>query len=122
MRRALLALLVFVSSASAEPAPVRVGAIFGLTGFANVWSSQARRGIEMARDEINQDGGINGRPLEVIFEDSGTTAKGGVAAFNKLVRIDKVDALVGDIISFVTLPLVPLAQAYKIVLITPRIS
>jgi branched-chain amino acid transport system substrate-binding protein len=121
MRRALLVLLVFVSSASAEPAPVRVGAIFGLTGFANVWSSQARRGIEMARDEINQDGGINGRPLEVIFEDSGTTAKGGVAAFNKLVRIDKVDALVGDIISFVTLPLVPLAQANKIVLITPSI-
>ena len=121
--RTFLACLFIVASAAAEANahPVRVGAVFGFTGFANVWSAQARRGIEMARDEINEGGGINGRPLEVIFEDSGTTAKGGVAAFNKLVRVDKVDAVVGDIISFVTLPLVPLAQANKLVLVTPSI-
>ena len=122
MRIPLLACLLSVLPAYAEPTPpVKIGAIYGFTGFANVWSAQARRGIEMARDEINQSGGINGRPLEILFEDSSTSAKGAVSAFNKLVRVDKVDAIVGDIISFVTLPLVPLAQANKIVLITPSI-
>lgn len=110
--------------ATAETNPsssIKIGAIYGFTGFANVWSAQARRGIELARDEINQAGGINGRDIEIIFEDSGTTPQGAVTAFNKLVKVDRVHAVVGDIISFVTLPLVPLAQTNKIVLITPSI-
>ncbi len=102
-------------------APIKIGAIYGFTGFSNIWSAQARRGIEMARDEINNAGGINGRPLEIIFEDSQTTPRGAVTAFNKLAHTDRVSAIVGDIISFVTLPLVPLAQNNKIVLITPSI-
>ena len=103
MRVFVASLLFLVSSASAqtiEEKPIRIGAIYGLTGFANVWSSQARRGIELARDEINAGGGINGRDLEIIFEDSGTTPQGAVTAFNKLVKADHVDAVVGDIISF----------------------
>lgn len=124
MRLIFALLLIFVTSATAdtrEAGPIKIGAIYGFTGFANVWSAQARRGIELARDEINEAGGVNGRTLEVIFEDSGTTPQGAVTAFNKLVKIDQVDAVVGDIISFVTLPLVPLAQINKVVLVTPSI-
>jgi len=117
----LLLPAVAALSEANEPRPIKVGAIYGLTGFANVWSSQARRGIELAQDEINRSGGVRGRALEVVFEDSGTTAQGAVTAFNKLVKIDRVDAIIGDIISFVTLPLVPLAQMHKVVLITPSI-
>jgi ABC-type branched-subunit amino acid transport system substrate-binding protein len=119
-----LFLLLLCASAVAEPAataPVKIGAIYGFTGFANIWSAQARRGIELARDEINASGGVHGRPVEIIFEDSGTTAQGAVSAFNKLVKSDHVEAVVGDIISFVTLPLVPLAQSNKVVLVTPSI-
>jgi branched-chain amino acid transport system substrate-binding protein len=118
----LLALVARCASADSQASgTVKVGAIYGFTGFANVWSAQAKRGIELARDEINQTGGINGRSLEVLFEDSGTTARGAVTAFNKLVKIDRVEAVVGDIISFVTLPLVPLAHTHRVVLVTPSI-
>ncbi len=121
IRNFFVLLVMFASHSWADTPPVRIGAIYGFTGFANVWSLQARRGIELARDEINASGGINGRQLEIIFEDSGTTPTGGVSAFNKLVQSNHVDALVGDIISFVTLPLVPLAQANRVVLVTPSI-
>ncbi len=104
-----------------ELSTLRIGAIYGFTGFSNIWSQQARRGIELAIEEINEAGGVQGRRVEVVFEDSGTTANGAVTAFHKLVRVDRVEAVVGDIISFVTLPLVPLAQRYKVVLITPSI-
>jgi branched-chain amino acid transport system substrate-binding protein len=106
---------------SSQDNPIRIGAIYGFTGVASVWSDQARRGIELARDEVNQSGGINGKKLEVLFEDSGTSAQKAVVAFNKLAKIDRVDAIVGDIFSFVTLPLVPLAQRERIVLVTPSI-
>lgn len=122
--RSILYVFFVVLSVSAQEnglQPIRIGAVYGFTGFANVWSAQARRGIEMARDEINRDGGINGRMLEIVFEDSATTPNGAVSAFNKLIRVDHVNAVVGDIISFLTLPLVPLAQANKVVLITPSI-
>ena len=124
MKLILAFILLVATSSIAETRnaePIKVGAIYGFSGFANVWSAQARRGIELARDEINQSGGINGRKLEVIFEDSATTPNGAVTAFNKLVKIDRVDAVVGDIISFITLPLVPLAQRNKVVLVTPSI-
>ncbi|MFO0416840.1 MAG: ABC transporter substrate-binding protein, partial [Pseudomonadota bacterium] len=128
LTKKLLTVLTIISlsatAALAETAtkpPIKIGAIYGFTGFSNVWSAQARRGIEMARDEINNAGGINGRSLEIIFEDSQTTPRGAVTAFNKLAHTDRVAAVIGDIISFVTLPLVPLAQSSKIVLITPSI-
>lgn len=123
--RILFALtLLLATSAHADTdnsQPIRIGAIYGFTGFANVWSSQARRGIELARDEINATGGIHGRTLEIVFEDSGTTPQGAVTAFNKLIKFNHVDAIVGDIISFVTLPMVPLAQSNKVVLVTPSV-
>ncbi len=100
---------------------VKIGAIFGFTGFANVWSEQARRGIDMAVDEANREGGINGKKVEVIYEDSQSTPAGGVSAFNKLVNNKRVRIVVGDIISFITLPLVPLAQREQVLLVTPSI-
>jgi branched-chain amino acid transport system substrate-binding protein len=117
----LFSQMACISAVAQQPPPIRIGAIYGFTGFANIWSSQARRGIELAQEEINQSGGIHGRRLEVLFEDSRTTSQGAVIAFNKLVKVDRVDAVVGDIISFVTLPLVPLAQRHNVLLITPSI-
>jgi branched-chain amino acid transport system substrate-binding protein len=120
----LLMSVSVVTCACADPQsapPLKIGAIYGFTGVANTWSLQARRGIELARDEINDAGGVHGRKLEIVFEDSATTPRGAVTAFNKLVKTDRVHAVIGDIFSFVTLPLVPLAQTNKIVLITPSI-
>lgn len=119
--RGALGLAETVPAALHSHKPIKIGAIYGFTGIANVWSVQARRGIELVRDEINLAGGVNGRSIEVIFADSGTSATGAISAFNKLVRVDRVAAVIGDIFSFVTLPLVPLAQMNKVVLITPSI-
>lgn len=47
---------------------IRVGAIFGLSGSVSRYGQWTKRGAEIARDEINGSGAINGIPLELIFE------------------------------------------------------
>lgn len=100
---------------------VRIGIILSLSGFGQKWGEQARRGAELALKEINSEGGINGEPLTFILEDSASTPSRGVSSFQKLTEIDHVNVVVGDIISFVTLPLVPIANRKQVLLVTPSI-
>jgi len=115
--------IVFLNSnwLKAEEPEIKIGAIYGLTGFANIWSAQAKRGIDMAVKEINEGGGVQGRKIKVIYEDSASKPANAVTAFHKLVSVDKVEVVVGDVISFITMPLVPLAEHYKVVLVTQSI-
>ncbi|MFH1115971.1 MAG: ABC transporter substrate-binding protein [Pseudomonadota bacterium] len=64
----------------------------------------ARQGAELALEEINRAGGINGRQVAAIFEDSKAEPGVGVEAARKLVRQDKVDAVLGIISSGVAPP------------------
>lgn len=92
----------------------KVGVILGLSGPANFWASYQRMGIELAMDQVGKD-------IDLVWEDSKSTPAGAVSAFNKLVGVDKVDVIVGDIFAFVTDPLIPLAKQRKIPLITPSL-
>ncbi|RKX75188.1 MAG: amino acid ABC transporter substrate-binding protein, partial [Spirochaetes bacterium] len=62
----------------AEEEAVKIGAIFPLTGASAHEGLDERRGVELAVKQINDDGGINGRPLRVIFEDSESRPEAGV--------------------------------------------
>ena len=70
---------------------VRVGAMYLLTGGFATYGEFARDGINLALAEINQAGGINGKPLEVIFEDESDP----VQTARRLVLQEKVDFLLG---------------------------
>ncbi len=121
----LLSVSIFISlspvSADESLHPLRIGVILPFTGFANVWADQARRGIDMAVEEANAQGGVNGRKVEIVYEDSASNPAASVNAFNKLVQSNGVKAIVGDIISFLTLPLAPLAEQQRILLVTPSV-
>ncbi|MEK7136245.1 MAG: ABC transporter substrate-binding protein [Patescibacteria group bacterium] len=101
--------------------PIKIGVVYGLTGSASAWTDYGKKALEMAAEEINEDGGIKGRPLELVFEDSETNPAKSVSAFQKLVTIDKVQVVIGDVWSFITNPLIPLADQNKIVLISPTV-
>ncbi len=97
--------------------PLRIGAVLPLTGSSAAWGEQGRWGIEFAVRKINKAGGINGRPVEVIYEDSQALPRLAITAFRKLSKIDRVPAVIGDIVSATTLAMAPFAQEQKIVLI-----
>jgi branched-chain amino acid transport system substrate-binding protein len=98
---------------------LKIGVVYGLTGPAHVWGEYGRMGLELARDEINSSGGVGGKEIQLIIEDSKTLPAQAVASYNKLVGVDKVPVVIGDVWDFVTNPMIPLAKRDGTLLFTP---
>lgn len=76
---------------------ITIGSIQDLSGPLAGFGKQVRLGMLLRVDEINEQGGINGRKLELKIEDSGYDPKRAVLAAQKLVNQDKIFAMVGHI-------------------------
>lgn len=98
---------------------LQVGSILPLTGDVASYGIAARRGADLAIDEINSSGGVGGRPMKVLYEDDQGQAAKAIAALEKLVSVNKVPLVMGSAASSVTLALCPIANRDKVVLITP---
>ena len=96
--------------------PFRIGVMESLTGPGETYGTVANRSKQMAADEINAAGGIDGRMLELVVEDSQCSAKDAVAAYNKLTDVDGVKIILGTSCSSAMLGAAPLAEADGIVL------
>ena len=79
----------------ASTEPIKIGVIVSLTGTNAGLGDPEKKTIEMEVKRINDAGGINGRPIETIFEDDGTDEAKAVAAASKLIEQDKVVAIIG---------------------------
>lgn len=97
--------------------PVKIGMAWPLTGPLAAFGKDIMRGFEFAEADIKAKGGIKGRPLQLIFEDSRSTPEGGIAAFRKLVDSDKVVAVHSIFTNIVTAQ-IPLADQVKIPLVS----
>jgi branched-chain amino acid transport system substrate-binding protein len=115
-------LSVVMSVGSVGAQPIKIGVIFPFTGQMAVYAEDARRALDFASDEINGGGGIKGRKVEFIYEDDTGTPKGGVAAAQKLIEINNVDAIIGCLFSSVVLAVKPIVTEKKVVLVAPMAS
>ena len=102
--------------AAAELPPFKIGVMESLTGPGETYGSVALQAKQMAVDEINAAGGINGRMLELIVEDSKCSAQDSITAFNKLTDVDGVKIILGTSCSGAMLGAAPLAEADGVVL------
>ena len=85
--------------AIAQSQPVRVGAALPFSGGLELFGQQARIGIDLAAAEINAQGGIMGRQIEILYEDMKTDPKTAAEKARKLVQRDEVIAVAGPITS-----------------------
>jgi len=91
----LLIFLVFLLSGITLGAdPVKIGVIYPLTGPIAAAGSYQKAGVEMARDKINAEGGILGKPFTLFIEDGANDPAQSVSAAEKLVTREKVDAMI----------------------------
>ena len=97
----------------------KIGVMLALTGDAADYGLPEQWAIKMAADEINSGGGLNGKRLEIVYEDSKCNPKDGNAAAQKLVNIDKVKVIIGGSCSGETLGAAPITESNKVVLISP---
>ena len=99
-----------------EKAPFRIGVMESLTGPGETYGNVAIRAKQMAVDEINAAGGVDGRLLELVVEDSQCSAKEAVAAYRKLTDVDGVKIILGTSCSGAMLGVAPLAEADGVIL------
>ncbi|MHB1654357.1 MAG: ABC transporter substrate-binding protein [Desulfitobacteriaceae bacterium] len=92
---------------------IRIGVVSSMTGPAALDGELEANGAKMAAEEINAAGGVNGRKLELVIEDSQTTNPGSVAAFQKVAG-ENVVAIVGPIFSTNVKAIMPYMEKYKI--------
>ena len=102
--------------AAASDEPFRVGVMESLTGPGETYGNVASEAKQMAVAEINAAGGINGRMLELIIEDSKCSAQDAITAYNKLTDVDGVKIILGTSCSGAMLGAAPLAEADGVIL------
>lgn len=101
---------------------VSIGVDYILSGPGSQWGLWGRRGLELAAEELNQNGGISGKPVRLIFEDSGYSAANSVTIYRKLSSVDRVSAVIGNIWSFLTNPILPILDQSKVLLVSPTLG
>ena len=111
-------------AATAEPTPTPsdepfvIGAMDALTGVAESYGNPLHQAKLLAVEEINAAGGINGRMLKIIVEDSKCAAQDAITAYNKLTDVDGVKIILGTTCSGAMLGAAPLAEKEGVVLLS----
>jgi len=102
--------------------PIKIGVIFPLTGNNASYSEKFTRGLFLARDEINENGGIDGKKIELIIEDGMADPAKSITAYQKLRQEHKDISVIISAFSSVILALSPLSNNDHIVLMNPVAS
>ena len=99
--------------------PILVGYYGDLSGRTSSFGQSTKNGVEMAADEINKAGGINGRTIQIITEDDQGEPNKAATVVTKLINQDKVQAILGEVASSNSLAAAPKAQEAKVPMISP---
>lgn len=102
-----------------EKSVIKVGVIAPLTGDVAQYGNSTKEGIQLRIDEINAEGGINGKKIELIIEDDKGDIQEAVNAYKKLTAKDKVDIIFGAVTSGPSSAVANLANNDKVPMITP---
>ncbi|MCP1557306.1 UNVERIFIED_ORG: branched-chain amino acid transport system substrate-binding protein [Methylobacterium sp. SuP10 SLI 274] len=120
-RFVLGALLAGVTSIGAVWAaePVKIGLVTALSGQSAKSGEAISRGIGLAIEEINRNGGVLGRPLELVARDDEANPSKGVLAARELIQRAGVVALIGGLDTPVSMAIVPIANQMKVPFVGP---
>ncbi|MBU5637093.1 ABC transporter substrate-binding protein [Geomonas sp. Red69] len=110
--------LFCLSTAALAAPPIKIGALFAVTGPASFLGEPERNTAQMVVDEINKAGGVKGRKLELITYDTGGDATKAVQLANKLVKNDQVVAIIGPSTTGDSMAIIPVVEKAQIPLIS----
>ncbi|MBJ6800784.1 ABC transporter substrate-binding protein [Geomonas propionica] len=110
--------LFCLSTAALAAPPIKIGALFAVTGPASFLGEPERNTAQMVVDEINKAGGVKGRKLELITYDTGGDATKAVQLANKLVKNDQVVAIIGPSTTGDSMAIIPIVEKAQVPLIS----
>ncbi len=117
-----LAVLTACDPDAAESSAFRIGVMESLTGAGETYGTVAIQSKTLAAEDINAAGGIGGRPLELVVEDSKCNAQDAITAYNKLTDVEGVRIILGTSCSGAMLGVAPLAERDGVILFSGMAS
>lgn len=103
---------------ASDDGPIKLGMLAPFSGSESAFGEYMQNGAQLAVNEVNADGGVLGRDLELVVEDDACDATTAVAGANKLVT-DGIAASVGGYCSGATLPTMPIFDEAGIPMVIP---
>ncbi len=100
----------------------KVGFVGPLTGDAASYGTSAQQGVELAVADINKNGGIDGKKVQVIYEDGKCTGQDAISATQKLINIDHVKFILGGGCSGETMAMGPVVQSAHVLALSSMSS
>ncbi|WP_085812696.1 ABC transporter substrate-binding protein [Geoanaerobacter pelophilus] len=122
MRKILVVLSIMMllcsASAALAAAPIKIGGLFAVTGPAAFLGEPEKNTLELLVKEANAKGGINGSKIELVVYDTGGDVTKAVQLANKLIKNDRVSAIVGPSTTGETMAVIPIAEKEQVPLIS----
>lgn len=107
------------AQSSAELNEIRIGQFGSLTGSEATFGQSTDKGVRLAIDARNASGGIKGKKIVLITEDNQGKPEEAASVVKKLITQDNVLAIIGEVASTRSLAAAPIAQRYKIPMVSP---
>lgn len=115
----ILSLLLLAQTTVPAPDRIKIGVFLSLTGATAAYGMSSINAIELATEEVNRSGGINGKPVQLFIEDDHSNTLEVMGVVEKLIKEDKVDALIGEPVSTRAEMGAIVAQRSGVVMISP---
>lgn len=110
----VIIIVLVTSNKPTDTSPIKIGFVGPLTGDVATLGTASKAAVGLAVKELNDAGGIDGRQVEVIYEDGKCAAASAANAGQKLIEVDKVSAIIGGLCSGETASFVGKAMENKI--------
>lgn len=106
--------LFAVSQMASAADTIKIGAAYGMTGRIGWIGEDCVNGAKLVVDEFNARGGINRKQIELTVYDTKNNPDTARTSFEKLIKKDKVVAIIGPVITQATQTVMPIAEKYKV--------
>jgi branched-chain amino acid transport system substrate-binding protein len=121
-RVAVITILATAWLAAGCSSEVKIGAVISETGAVAPYGNQVTRGLDLALEEVNAEGGFKGGPIQLIYRDDGTNPEKGREAVLDLITNEGVNVIIGAVSSPVTLEIAPICEKKEVLLLSPTAS
>ena len=112
-------LLAFACGPADSEEPFVIGSLDPLTGIGESYGVPLSQSKLLAVEEINAAGGINGRMVKLIVEDTKCTANDAITAYRRLTDVEGIKIILGATCSGATLGVAPLAEREGVIIFSP---
>src|SRR5208282_1858924 len=110
--------LLLINTVAMAAGPIRIGALFSATGPASFLGEPEKNTLELLVKELNEKGGVKGSKIELFMYDTQGDATKAVQLTNKLIKNDKVLAIIGPSTTGETMAIIPIVEKEQITLVS----